>query len=132
MVKVKERNKQPHYIWRGIGCVMMILIPVISIAAGVLTIKIALEQGYTVPYQLLGTPRYPDIFYKSTGLMTILRPITNTEHFYAKAAASLIYMTLLGGLSSFGYAVVYRMIGPSRYGPLDAPPPKAKVKAYKR
>jgi hypothetical protein len=64
--------------------------------------------------------------------MTILRPVTNTQHFYAKAAASLIYVTLLGGLSSFGYSVVYRMIGPSRYGPLDAPPPKVKAKPYKR
>ncbi|MBV6392848.1 MAG: hypothetical protein KPEEDBHJ_02075 [Anaerolineales bacterium] len=132
LVKVKERNKQPHYIWRGIGCVMMIIVPIISMMAGALTIDAALAKGYTIPYQLLGTPRYPDIFYKSTGLMTLLSPITNTQHFYAKAAAGIIYMILLGGLFSFSYAVVYRMVGPSRYGPLDEPPPKFRAKTYKR
>lgn len=130
--KVKERSNQPHYLWRGIGCMMMILIPVISIAAGYETITYALANGYRVPYQLLGTPHYPDLFYKSSGLMIILRPITAIRHFYAYAVASLFYITLLGGLSSLGYAFIYRMVGPARYGPLDAPPANVKVKQYKR
>lgn len=130
--QVKERSNQPHYLWRGIGCLMMILIPVISIAAGYETINYALQAGYRVPYELLGTPTYPDLFYKSSGLMIILRPITAIRHFYAYAAASFFYMVLLGGITSLGYAIAYRIIGPSRYGPLDAPPPNVKVKPYKR
>ena len=130
--KVKERTNQPHYLWRGIGCIMMLLIPVISIAAGYETINYALTEGYRVPYQLLGTPTYPDLFYKSSGLMIILSPVTAIKHFYAYAVASIFYMVLLGGISSLGYAIVYRIVGPARYGPLDAPPPKVKVKPYKR
>jgi hypothetical protein len=128
----KQRTNQPHYLWRGIGCVMMILIPVISMAAGYETINYALSKGYSIPYELLGTPRYPALFYQSSGMMIILSPITAIKNFYAYAIATLFYIILLGGITSLGYSIVYRMVGPSRYGPLDAPPPKVKVKPYKR
>ena len=38
LVKVKDRTRQPHYLWRGIGCVMMIVIPAISYVSGKLVI----------------------------------------------------------------------------------------------
>lgn len=130
--KVRERNRQPHVLWRGIGCFMMLIVPVISIAAGYEFVNFALLQGYSLPYQLLGTPRFPDLFYQSTGMMTLLRPIINIRHFYAYATASIMIMILLSGFLSFAYAVVYRLVGPARYGPLDAPPANVKVKPYKR
>lgn len=130
--KVRERTRQPHFLWRGIGCLMLLIVPVISVAAGYETINFALKEGYAVPYQLLGTPRFPDLFYQSSGIMLLLSPIIRIQHFYAYAVASIMYMVLLSGITSFGYALVYRMIGPGRYGPLDAPPPNIKVKPYKR
>ena len=129
---VKERNKQPHYLWRGIGCLMMIILPAISMALGYEIVNLALANGYPVPYQLLGTPRFPDLFYKSSGMMTILSPIIAIRNFYAYAVAAIFIMVLLSGIMSLVYAIVYRMIGPSRYSPLDAPPANVKAKAYKR
>lgn len=129
---VRERTNQPHFIWRGIGCAMMLIIPLISIAAGYETVNYALRNGIAVPYELLGTPRFPDLFYQSSGMMIILRPIIAIKNFYAYTAAAFLYMVLLGGIMSLGYSIAYRMVGPSRYGPLDAPPPKVKVKPYKR
>lgn len=130
--KVKERSNQPHYLWRGIGCLMMVIIPVISIAAGYETVNYLLAERFPIPYQLLGTPRYPDLFYKSSGMMIILSPITAIRHFYAYAVAAFFYMVLLGGITSMVYSIAYRLVGPPRYGPLDAPPPNVKVKPYKR
>ncbi len=127
-----EKSRDVHVAWRGIGCLMMLVIPVISIAASVLTVDYGLNNGWTIPYQLLGYPKYPDWFYSSNGLMTILSPITNTKHFYAYAVVSLLYMILLAGVMSVVYAFIYRLIGPSRYGPLDVPPPNIKLKKYKR
>lgn len=130
--KVKEKSNQPHYAWRGIGCVMMILIPVISYAAGVETIKYALSNRMAVPYELLGYPRFPDLFYQSSGLMTILGPIARIQHFYAYLLTAVFYTIMFGAIISMAYAVLYRMTKPSPYGPLDAPPPKVKSKPYKR
>jgi hypothetical protein len=122
-----SKPKQPHEIWRGIGCLMILVIPAISIAAGYLTVTYALDHRWPIPYELLGTPHLPEIIYKSTGLQTIFVPLTRIPNFYANALASILYMVVISGLISIIYAVVYGMIGPSRYGPTDAPPPKVRV-----
>ena len=129
---MRERNREVHVAWRGIGCLMLIVMPVISIAAAVETINYGLDNGWTIPYQLLGFPRYPDLFYQSNGLMQILSPITNTRHFYAYAATTLLYMLILGGIMAVIYAFAYRVVGPPRYGPLDVERPNIKTKKYKR
>jgi hypothetical protein len=128
----KPKPESPHVIWRGIGCLLMLIIPAVSIAAAVETINYGLEHGWAIPYQLLGFVKLPDLFYKSDGVLFIFGPILRTQNFYAYAATSLIYMMVIGGIISFGYALIYRMIGPSRYGPTDAPPPKIKTKKYTR
>lgn len=129
---VKERSGQPHFLWRGIGCVMMLVIPAMSAAIAYEVINYGLDNNWPIPFQLLGTPRYPDLFYRSSGMMTILSPITAIRHFYAYAVGAMIFMIIIGGIMSLIYAYVYRMVGPAQYGPLDAPPPNVKVKRYKR
>ncbi|MDP1545492.1 MAG: hypothetical protein Q8L87_05665 [Anaerolineales bacterium] len=111
---------------------MMIIIPVISFAAGYETINYGIENNWAIPYQLLGTPQFPDFFYRSSGIMALLSPIASVRNFYGYLAAGLFYMIMLGGITSVAYAIVYRITGPSRYGPLDVPAPNIKVKRYKR
>jgi hypothetical protein len=130
--KVKERNHEVHVAWRGIGCLMMLVIPIMAIALGYETINYGLENDWVIPFQLLGFPRYPEWFYLSNGLMQLLSPFTATKHFYAYATASILYMILLSGVMSVIYAYVYRVVAPPRYGPLDVERPNIKTKKYKR
>ncbi len=129
---LKKKSNQPHFIWRGLGCVMMIIIPILSIAIGYELVNYLLASGFQFPRQFLGTPHFPDIFYKSSGMMMILKPIIAIKHFYAYAVVSIILMVVLGSVISLIYSYIYRVVGPPRYGPLDAPPPKIKAKQYKR
>jgi hypothetical protein len=126
-----SKPKQPHEIWRGIGCLMMVVVPIISIAAAHATIKFMLDiqtanQMRLIPYQLLGYPHLPDIAYKLSGLRTILEPLTKIKNLYADAVVSIVYMILISGVISVAYAAVYRMANPNRYGPTDAPPLKTR------
>jgi len=123
----RSKPKAPHDIWRGIGCLMILIIPTISIAAGYQTVKYAIDNKWAIPYQLLVPVRLPDIFYSTPGLRIVFDPLSSIPNFYANAATSLLYMMLLSGLISVIYAAVYRMVGPDRYGPTDAPPSKIKV-----
>ena len=132
VMKGRDRKKEVHVAWRGIGCLIMLVIPIMSIALAVVTINYGLDNDWPSPFQLLGFPRYPDLFYSSNGLMQLLSPITGTRHFYAYAVTSFLFMILLAGVMSVFYAFVYRMVGPSRYGPLDVERPNVKVKKYKR
>jgi hypothetical protein len=127
-----RKPNEPHEVWRGIGCLMILVIPAISIVAGYGTVTYALDHQWTIPYQLLGTPRLPDIVYRSTGLQTIFVPLTKIPNLYANIVISLLYMLLISSLISVTYAVIYRIVGPSRYGPTDAPPLKVRVKKKSR
>jgi hypothetical protein len=127
-----KKGESPHSIWRGIGCLMMVLIPILSIALAHETIQYGIENEWLIPYQLLGYPVLPDFFYKVRILRMVFLPITRVENLYAWAAFTVGYMIVIGGIISVVYAVVYRYFGPPRYGPFDEPPPKVKVKKYTR
>jgi hypothetical protein len=129
---LSDVDKGPHPVWRGIGCLMILIIPILSIALAYETFNFAIEQKWRIPYQLLGTPRLPDIFYDVSILRQLSFPIRQIENFYGYTMMSILYMIVLGGLISLIYAVVYRLMGPARYGPFDAPPPTIKTKRYKR
>lgn len=116
--------------WRGIGCLLMIITPAISIVSAILTIGSSLVQY--IPYQLMGYPVLPDYFFATDGLAMIFSPIVNIENLYAIILVSAAYTMLLGGLISVVYATIYRIVNPNRYGAFDAPPPNVKAKKYQR
>jgi hypothetical protein len=45
---------------------------------------------------------------------------------------AILYTIGISGLLSVVYSVLYRFVGPPRYGPLDVPQPQVKVGRYKR
>jgi hypothetical protein len=126
------KSREPHPIWRGIGCLMIVFIPAVSIFIGNGVVKYALDQHWRIPPQLLGFPQLPDIIYKSSGLKAIFIPLARIPNLYAYIFASILFMILISTVISFIYAVVYRIANPNRYGPLDAPPSKIKAKKHSR
>ena len=122
-----RKPEEPHAIWRGIGCVLMIIVPILSMAIGTEIVKYALAKKIPIPYEFLGKASLPGIIYKSTVLRSIFLPLTEIQNLYANLIAGIICLVLLSSLISLGYAVAYRIANPYRYGPTDAPPPKRKV-----
>jgi hypothetical protein len=129
---LKEIDRSPHAVWRGIGCFMILLIPIMSIALAYETINYGIENKWPIPYQLLGFPKMPKIIYDVPAFSQLTYPIRQVDNFYAYTLTTIAYMIVIGGIISVLYALVYRVIGPSRYGPFDAPPPKIKTKRYTR
>ena len=126
-----KKNKEPHPIWRGIGCVMMIVIPAISIFIGNGIVDLAVANKWRLPSELLGYPQIPDILYKSAGLKPYLY-LLKVQNLYAYIVASLICMVVISSLISLVYAIAYRIANPYRYGPLDEPPSRIKAKKHSR
>ncbi|MGE5248622.1 MAG: hypothetical protein ACM3QS_00275 [Bacteroidota bacterium] len=120
----------PHPIWNSLGCIMMIVVPVMSIAGAKATIDYGLSRGWPVPPELLRRIVLPNLIYKLPGLAAILEKIVSVQNIAAYAVLSLLYIVVLGAVISLIYAFIYRATGPSRYGPLDMPP--EKIKAAKR
>jgi len=125
------RAEGPHPVWRGIGCILMIVVPIISFGLAELTIQSNLAQQY-IPYQLLGYPIMPAILWKPGFLDPVLTWLQGIPNLYGVLVFFFLYLLVLGAFVSVGNAYLYKTLGPSRYGPYDAPPPRIKAKPYKR
>jgi hypothetical protein len=98
-----------HPIWRGIGCLMLVIIPIMAYAGAVLLLEANTANGWLyIPPELNVPPVIPYINY--------MLPVTG---------ATLVAAILLA-LAGFGvlmmiYALMYSVVGPPK-NPLDAPP----------
>jgi hypothetical protein len=110
---------------------MMLVIPVVSYLLAMVTMNVAVNAGWPVPYQLMGNPVLPPEIYQ-TGLAPVATFLASQQNLYGNLLIGVLYIVIFGGIISVIWALVYRVVGPPRYGPLDAPTPDIKVKTYKR
>ena len=109
---VKERPWDVHPIWRGIGCILIILIPIMAYAGAVVLIRENTENNW------VSLPRELTVSY--------VIPYLGFRINFADIAATILLMFIGFGVLVVIYAFIYRLIGPPRYGPLDSPPIKRK------
>jgi hypothetical protein len=127
-----SRLKEPHPVWRGIGCLIMLIVPALSLGLSAILVQIAPSLGIQLPDGLLGRPVMPDLLFKVPGLVGILYWIQSIDNLYALLVGTFTITVLLAGLIALIYAFAYRIVGPPRYSGIDAPPPNIKVRKYKR
>ncbi|MBN2046946.1 MAG: hypothetical protein JW750_03795 [Anaerolineaceae bacterium] len=109
----KEEKKELHPVWRGIGCVIIILTPVIAYTGALVLFSLNQEKNWVaIPRDMLIKASDPYILIK-IGLAVIL--------------AIILFALFL--LVTF---VFNSILGPSRYGPHDVPQQSYKGKGYKR
>jgi hypothetical protein len=114
----ERKVKQTNPIWRGIGCLLIILAPIISFAIA----NVVLQSG--IVQQYINLPRELR--------RTVTLPLIGTEvpYFYATLALTVAILVALFAVVFVVYSAVYRIIGPSPYGPTDVPPvrPRRRVR----
>jgi len=123
----KEQKKRPwtvHPVWRGIGCLMAILIPVMAWAGALVLIDndslIKTPESLQQPIIIRFTQYklFNDVIqWLNTNLGE--RGLT-----YAQVVYWLVLMLVGFLLLVILYGFIYRLIGPEKYGPLDSPPLK--------
>jgi hypothetical protein len=98
-----------HPIWRGIGCFMFFIIPIMAYAGAVLLVQENVRQGWLpMPQELTRTITIP-----------MLGSYPNLLAYLIVAVA----LTVVGfGVFTAIYSMFYSLVGPSRFGPLDVPP----------
>lgn len=113
-----QRPWKIHPIWRGIGCVMAVLIPLLSYAGAVVLVQEnATRSKPWIPtlWALMHPVKIPIINY-------------NLPILAAELVVSLALMLVGFALLMVLYSILYSMLGPSRYGPLDSPPIREPVR----
>ena len=132
------RNNEParpkvHPIWTGIGCLMIIIVPIISGAGAQQLMDFGYSQGWPVMGSLSGNVNFPAEVYTLPLISVAATYISSIQNLPGLALFFLIILLILSGVLTFGYAILYRVVGPPRYTSEDAPAQRhVSVKKYKR
>ena len=126
-----EQRPEANPIWRGIGCILIVVVPLISYALTVIFIPTILATGL-VPYQLVGHVQFPEWVYRAPVLGNLAIFIGRIDNLWLKLIGFFVILLVMTGLFSLIYAAILQVVGPPRYSEVDAPPTKYKGKAYKR
>jgi amino acid permease len=104
-----------HPIWRGIGCVLIVLIPFLAYGGAVLLVQANQEQKWApVPGQLSQAVEIPYLGSFDNLFITLL--VTVVLILVGYALITVIYTLLMS------------VLGPPRYGEMDAPPQRRSGK----
>lgn len=116
-LKQKEMRAGIHPAWRGIGCLLMILVPIISFAAADVYIESNLDK-IAIPFSL------------RMNLDTIVLGVV--RFFPAKLLLAVIVTFALFAMIFILYSVMYSVIGGNKRGPMDVAPSRKKIKKRDR
>jgi len=107
--EMKPRPWKIHPIWQGIGCLLILLIPIISYAGSVLLVDANTgKHWFSVPPELAQN--------------VVVPMLGKVPHLYANLVLTVLFILLGFGVVMVVYAVIYRLMAPPQLGPLDAPP----------
>ena len=96
-----------HPVWRGIGCFLLILLPIIAFAGAKILVKANTRQRWVQIPAELGE--------------SFVVPVIGRV-FFADIAVAVILIVIGFAVITVAYSIIYRIIGIPRYGPLDSPP----------
>jgi hypothetical protein len=116
-----DKRGQVHPIWRGIGCLFMFIIPLVSYAGAALLVRENMEQAwFQVPEELSGAVNFAPVYEFLPVLQSFL--LSLGPIYYLDILLTVGFMIVGFGAISVVYSFMYRAVGPSRYGPYDSPP----------
>jgi hypothetical protein len=118
---------------RGIGCILMVVVPIIAYGSAVYLVDYGVRRAWPIPLVWLGAPDIPPVLWKLAGLSAILNYIQSQNNLVANLVFALTLTIVIFGIMAIIYGFLYKLFGPPEYGPTDVPPVRGrKVKRYKR
>lgn len=128
----KPRNLGVHPVMRGIGCIMMIVVPLLSYGIALFLVDYGIRQRWPLPASWLEPLSIHPLLLNLRGLDPVWNFLLRQDNLIAVLVFTIATIIVIGGLMSVLYGYIYTLFGPSQYGPQDAPPIRVKVKRYKR
>jgi hypothetical protein len=119
-------------IMKGLGCFIMLIVPPLSYGIAALLVPILVGEGIPLPPEWLGYVTVHPVIWRLEGLAPILTVIEAQANLTANLIFAIAIAITIGGVMAVFFGYLYKLFGPSQYGPTDAPPIRVKVKRYKR
>ncbi|GAB4536911.1 MAG: hypothetical protein Fur0018_27660 [Anaerolineales bacterium] len=113
-------NTYIHPAWRGIGCILLAIIPFAAWEVGGMMLQIARARGIPLSPELNNALYIPAMKIGDTELF----PAASLP--YAQILFALTTSVLLFAALTIVYSIIYRASGGGRGNPLDLPMPKKR------
>ncbi|MCB2178907.1 hypothetical protein KQH61_05785 [bacterium] len=113
--KKREKKREPHPVWRGIGFLMMILIPLLSFMLGDMAVNYGKGRGIVIPEEF----RYADINIPLYGTVSDI---------YAVLAIGFVIALILFSIVAIINAAIYSTSQNSTYQTFQSKPQRYKRK----
>jgi hypothetical protein len=117
---------------RGIGCILLAIVPLISYGCAVLLVNYGMRHGWPIPPDWLGTPGIYPFLWNFQGLIPAWQFLQRQTNLMANVIFAIALAVLIFGVLSMVYGFMFKLLGPPQYGPNDAPPIRRRVKRYRR
>jgi peptidoglycan/LPS O-acetylase OafA/YrhL len=101
----QRKKPEAHPLWRGVGCIIMVALPLITFGLTVLSIPKLLMTNL-VPYQLLGRVDFPVWVFHTPFLSSVAFFIRSINNLWLGLLVFIIILVLLTGISSLIYVSV--------------------------
>lgn len=119
--QIKPRRWKVHPIWRGIGLVLVILVPILSYSGAYLLVRENFKsQWFPIPADLMRSVNFAPLLRIIPELSGVVASFGRV--YYIDLALTLLFIIVGFGFLTILYGLLYRSMGPSRYGPVDAEP----------
>jgi hypothetical protein len=111
-ISLAPSKKEPHPVWRVIGLIFIIVLPIVSIIASLVIVDQNQKHNwFAFPSDLI-LPKFID-------------PLIIVKILYA-----VIILLVLAAFALLVTFVAYKYFGPSRYGPYDVPSESFKKRKF--
>jgi hypothetical protein len=127
-----KRSEGVHPIWRGIGCIILIVIPIMAFLGSLLIIQQGQANKWPLPPEIMGRVQLPAWLYNYAITRQFAQPVASVDNLYAILLFTIVMTLLAFGVLAVIYAWTYKAVGPSRYTPLDAPEVEREAKRRRR
>jgi len=117
-----KRPWEVHPIWRGFGCLLLIVAPFIAFGFAHVLLEENIKKGwFPIPVEMSRTIIIPGTIHFLEISQKIWKDI-QIPHFYADLILAVFLLMLGFALVMILYSIIYSVVGPRRYGPMDSPP----------
>jgi hypothetical protein len=128
---MKDRRWRIHPIWRGIGCLLLVIIPVISYSAAFLVARANYQAGWVkIPAEMRGWVDLSPVYRLAPWLAEIIPP--SMRFYYLDLALTAAFIVIAFGLLSLFYGILYSATGATKTDPYYVPPVRKSPKRTSR
>ncbi len=108
-----------HPIWSGIGCILMVLIPLTGWILSAPVLNLAIAQGISLSPELSSAVQIPSLHLGDSLIGGMWVPL-----FYARLLFTSVLSVVAFTLLTLVYSLIYRMSGGGKGNPLDLDMPR--------